>query len=592
MEELNLPYPVSDYPSDRVLLENDITVVETISDPALPQDVRDSMERHGEKTCLSVPLRFRGKGLGMLVLIETEAERAFTDAEREYARGLGEQAALALHNARLFENVKGLHLANLKALSAALTAKDVYTLGHTARVAAYAVLLAGELGWTAQGIRHLEEATYLHDIGKIAVSDRILLKSGPLTDEDWALMRQHPGVSAEIIQDLLEARYVAGVRHHHERFDGGGYPDGLAGHEIPEVARLLCVVDSYDAMSSRRVYRRSLTYEECLRELRDGSGTQFDPVMVEAFLRVLQRMDEQRRTLQAGADEAATRVSPSDHLAVFERGRGAGPEYRRVLAALQEARSAHPHAEMMVTEARVDELRCMIVVVSDDDPATVMEPGEVAFSDDLEIETFAGCPHEANVVYVDSWGVWLATAAPIRDGDAIVGLVAACALPEGLRLTETGSATDSAFAEILRSAAARQTRAELESMTDELTGLANHRRFQERLREEADAALAAEAELVLLFCDIDNFKRLNDRHGHLVGDEVLRRVAEVLGGSIRRGDVAARYGGDEFAVLLIGADGEQAAEVAERIRSARGRSGHRSRRRAPDHQHRHGRAPG
>ena len=155
-------------------------VVETISDLTLPADVRESMEYHGEKTCLTVPLSFGEERLGMLTLIETAAERVFADTELEFARGLGEQAAMAIHNARLFENVKRLHLGHLKALSSALTAKDYYTIGHTARVAAYAVLLAGELGWGEREVQQLEEATYLHDIGKIAVADRVLLKSGAL----------------------------------------------------------------------------------------------------------------------------------------------------------------------------------------------------------------------------------------------------------------------------------------------------------------------------------------------------------------------------------------------------------------------------
>ncbi|HEY5169434.1 MAG TPA: GAF domain-containing protein, partial [Thermoleophilia bacterium] len=167
--QLDQPYPLEDYPSDRALLAAGDLVVETVSDPALPEDVRESMEHHGEKTCLTVPLRYGDERLGMLTLLETAAEREFSEADLEFARGFAEQAAMALHNAQLFENVKGLHLGNLRALSSALTAKDFYTIGHTARVAAYAVLLAAELGWTPRAIQQLEEATYLHDIGKIAV---------------------------------------------------------------------------------------------------------------------------------------------------------------------------------------------------------------------------------------------------------------------------------------------------------------------------------------------------------------------------------------------------------------------------------------
>ena len=122
------------------------------------------------------------------------------------------------------------------------------------------------------------------------------------------------------------------------------------------------------------------------------------------------------------------------------------------------------------------------------------------------------------------------------------------------------------FAEIMRTAAARQTRAEIESMTDALTGLYNHRRFHELLTETLSGERADESEVALLFCDIDHFKQLNDRFGHLVGDDVLRRVSRILASSIRRGDVAARYGGDEFCVLLRGAGIDEALEVAERVR--------------------------
>ena len=567
-EDLDKPYPLDEYPSDRALLEAGDVVVETISDPALPDDVRESMEHHGEKTCLTVPLQFGGERLGMLTLVETAAERVFSESDLEFARGFAEQAAMAMHNAQLFENVKGLHLGNLRALSSALTAKDFYTIGHTARVAAYAVLLAAELGWTPRAIQQLEEATYLHDIGKIAVADRVLLKTGTLTDEEWALMKQHPIISAEIIEALLDDDYVAGVRHHHERWDGGGYPDGLAGEGIPLIARLLCLVDSYDAMSSRRVYRPALTYEECLAELRECSGTQFDPGMVEPFLRVLDCMAQQRDALKVAADAAAARIDAADHSVLREPEDAGRAEYARVLRVLRETRLAHSEVQTMLTEAPVDELRCMIVVDGDDDDATAVPVGEVIFCDDIEFETFAGRDNQANVVTVDRWGTWIAAAAPIRADDGkVVGLVAASRSPgDGLPAGVLGSAVSDTFSEIMHTAGARQTRAEIESMTDALTGLYNHRRFHELLRDTVEGARADDAEVAVLFCDIDHFKQLNDRHGHLVGDDVLRRVSRIMTASVRRGDVAARYGGDEFGVLLHGADIEKALEVAERIR--------------------------
>ena len=567
-QDLDKPYSLDEYPSDRVLLESGDLVVETISDLGLPDDVRQSMERHGEKTCLTVPLRFSGKRLGMLTLVETAAERTFTEADLEFARGFGEQAAMALHNAQLFENIKGMHLGNLRALSSALTAKDFYTIGHTARVAAYAVMLAAELGWPARAIQQLEEATYLHDIGKIAVSDRVLLKSGALTEEEWALMKQHPTISAEIIEALLDDDFVAGVRHHHERWDGGGYPDGLAGERIPLIARLLCLVDSYDAMSSRRVYRQALSAEQCLEELRRCSGTQFDPAMVEVFLRVLGRMAQQREVLQAAADEAAARIDAGDHVVLRQPEDAGKAEYARILRILRETRLSHAGVEAITTESPVDELRCMIVVDGDDDDTTAIATGDVEFADDLELETFAGRRSDANVVTVDRWGTWIGAAAPIRGDDgSVVGLVAASRSPrDGLPAGVLGSAVTDTFSQIMHTAGARQTRAEIESMTDALTGLYNHRRFHELLRDTVEGARTADGEVAMLFCDIDRFKQLNDRHGHLVGDDVLRRVSRIMVSCVRRGDVAARYGGDEFGVLLHSADMDTAMEVAERIR--------------------------
>jgi diguanylate cyclase (GGDEF)-like protein len=290
--------------------------------------------------------------------------------------------------------------------------------------------------------------------------------------------------------------------------------------------------------------------------------------MVDAFVRVLEKMDVRRQALETAAAEAAAGICAADHLALREPADRERSEYARVFAVLREARRAHPLVETMVSEARVDELRCMIVVDSDEDEETAVAIGEVAFSDDLEVETFAGRPHDTNVVFVDSRGTWLSAAAPIRGEDGmVVGLVSASKSPwEGLRSNAFRSAVSDTFAGMMRSAAARQTRAEIESMTDALTGLCNHRHFQECLREQVDAALLDDRDLALLFCDIDRFKMLNDRHGHLAGDDVLRRVGQVMAASVRRGDVAARYGGDEFAVLLFDADATHALEVAERIR--------------------------
>ena len=258
---------LADWSRDRLALESRSPVtITSFDDPRLTEMERADMRLYGQCSCLALPLVTRDRLLGVVDLLD-HVEREFTDDEIAMAEAVGQLVALALERAELYEQVRRLHLGNLRALSSALSAKDYYTLGHASRVAAYAAMLGRELGWPEERLEALENAAFLHDIGKIGVSDRVLLKAGPLTSEEWELVRQHPGISAEIVRPLFDEELVAGVRHHHERFDGHGYPDGLAGEEIPLVARAMCVVDCYDAMSCQRPYRQALSYEQCLAEL-------------------------------------------------------------------------------------------------------------------------------------------------------------------------------------------------------------------------------------------------------------------------------------------------------------------------------------
>jgi diguanylate cyclase (GGDEF)-like protein len=536
--------------------------------------------------------------IGALVLSRTGGG-PFSVRDLRLLEGLSAHLSLAVKNAGLFDNIRRLHLGNLKALSSALSAKDHYTIGHSARVAAYAVLLAMELGWSRAAIQEIEEIAYLHDIGKIAVSDRILLKPGVLTAEEWALMQQHPVISAEIVAPLLERDLVAGIRHHHERFDGTGYPDGLAGDAIPETARLLCVVDSYDAMSSKRTYRPALSYEECLAELVRCQGKQFDADMTAAFARVLNRLEAAGAVARAAASTAAARIDPREHALLGEAAlaggasadpaaasddgarRAEGAEgapatsgawaaaHARVSAVLRDVLAAHPQVRTLVTETPVDEQRCLIVVDSAADPEAGLPPGKVAFAADQELDVLTDRAPRSNVILVDGDGIWVSGVAAIRgEGGAIVGLVSARMAPaEAMPLSGLRSDAAAAFAELTRSAAERFTRAEIDAMTDALTGLYNHRHLQQELTDRVWAALGEGAELSLLFFDIDQFKELNDRFGHAEGDEVLKRVADIASHAIRQSDLAARYGGDEFAIVLAGTGRESALEVAERLRT-------------------------
>jgi putative nucleotidyltransferase with HDIG domain len=174
--------------------------------------------------------------------------------------------------------------ANLEALSATVDARDTYTAGHSRRVAAAAMVIARELDLSGEELDIVDQAALLHDIGKIGVPDAVLLKEGPLTAAEWVLMRSHPEEGARIIERLgyLDA-VVPGIRHHHERMDGRGYPDGLLGDEIPLAARIIHVADSLDAMTTKRLYREERSFEEALEEIRRGRGTDFCALCVDAF---------------------------------------------------------------------------------------------------------------------------------------------------------------------------------------------------------------------------------------------------------------------------------------------------------------------
>ena len=248
--------------------------------PASPEGVR---------SFLGVPLWTRSRFVGMLCLGGKKTGERFTRDDLALLSTLGSQAALAIYNAQLYEMREQALLDTITALAHAIESKDKYTINHCEKITGRAVALAQAMALPQQEIENIRLGSILHDVGKIGIPDAILNKPGKLTGEEYEIIKQHAVIGARIVQSVGALHEVAPiVRHHQERYDGSGYPDGLSGEEIPLGARIIAVVDAYGAMTEDRVYRKALGHHRAIEELKRCAGTQFDPMIVEAFIRLLE----------------------------------------------------------------------------------------------------------------------------------------------------------------------------------------------------------------------------------------------------------------------------------------------------------------
>ncbi len=244
------------------------------------------------KDAVSIPIMLKDKVLGVLNLNNHGSKpRSFNTKDLDFLTALSSQAATVINNAQLFEKLKNNYLSVIQALAAAIDAKDSYTHGHSARVAKYAVAIAKELSFSPEDIDDIEAAAYLHDVGKIGIPEKILSKPSGLTDEEFKIIKTHPQISARILAPVdFKSTVIPAVLHHHEHYNGRGYPDHLKGEQIPYEARIMAVADSYDAMTTNRPYRPPRDINWAQQELSRCSGSQFDPRIVNAFLKVLDHM--------------------------------------------------------------------------------------------------------------------------------------------------------------------------------------------------------------------------------------------------------------------------------------------------------------
>ena len=260
--------------------------------------VLNQMDIVGAVVC--IPSYFQDELLGILCLGKKRSGRPFKREELDFFVALASDVAMAVRNAQLIEKLneelaknKNLFIHTIEAIGKAIEAKDHYTKGHTERVTNLSLEIGKELmqdaslGLSKEFYENLRIAASLHDIGKIGVPEVILNKDGPLTKEEWQEMQRHPALGATILEPITELKEaILGIKYHHERYDGKGYPEGLSSHSIPLIAAVISVSDSFDAMASDRPYRKALSKELAIKEIEKLSGQQFHPLVVAAFLKL------------------------------------------------------------------------------------------------------------------------------------------------------------------------------------------------------------------------------------------------------------------------------------------------------------------
>jgi diguanylate cyclase (GGDEF)-like protein len=517
------------------------------------------------------------------------------------ARGLldsGEALREALRAIRLdSERSAGAYRAVVRSLAIALAARDGYTGDHSTFVHQLASAVCARLGLDDRQTAEVEATALLHDIGKIGVPDHVLNKRGALDESEWAVMREHPVIGERILLPLPELSAVAaGIRHAHERWDGTGYPDGLAGEAIPLASRIVLACDAFNALISDRPYRAALDVTEAKAELRRHAGTQFDPAVVDALEASL---DDQGRVIDAAPERAGVVTGgPVDAAAVdIRRLEGEVHALITVASAVATVETLDELVEIAAEEARqaitatsvaVSRFeaggRLMRVLVNVGDLADweVRRPADETYriddDDELRGLLLAGRSYVTSLddpdglaaehVLLRALGRHSAAAVPIVLGGKTWGELWACRNAGSPVFAERDVRVLEAIAGQVAAAVGRtELFARMADLAyrDALTGVGNRRALEERMELMVAEALESGSELAVLLCDLDNLKQLNDHRGHTAGDEALQRLAETLAAGAPGPELVYRIGGDEFCLLLPGHGWEQAKALGERV---------------------------
>jgi diguanylate cyclase (GGDEF)-like protein/putative nucleotidyltransferase with HDIG domain len=494
------------------------------------------------------------------------------------------------------EELAQLHRNTLETLALAIDARDQTTHMHLRRVQVYALAVGRELRLTDEELEALNVAALLHDIGKLGIPDHILLKPGSLTTPEWDKMKTHALIGAEMLTRMHFPELVTDiVKTHHEKWDGSGYPFGICGDDIPIGARILSAVDCLDALASDRPYRAALPLDEAMAMVRSQEAKSYDPAIISILQRRYIELDQLARGTVGHPPVEADRwqlhspaAAPNNIL-------------DPIVSARQETQLLQALASELAQAARLDEVAQAIHKSLSQKIGYDTLGIYIRRNAEMEAIYFLGA-HESlftkkTFPLAEGLSGWVAQHRnPILNGNVAVeccyannsqilyNLQTALAVPfegkggtagvitlyhmdrnafsqDDLRIMEAASLQIGPAIE----AALKFQNVEETAATDHLTGIPNARALALHLEQELKRAARENSRIGVLVCDLDGFKQVNDRFGHLTGDEVLRTVAQGLRDACRGYDYLARMGGDEFVVVLNGLQGDYSTQL-ERMR--------------------------
>ncbi|MEQ1763490.1 MAG: diguanylate cyclase, partial [Pyrinomonadaceae bacterium] len=489
-----------------------------------------------------------------------------------------------------------IHLATVEALATAIDARDQVGVGHVRRTQIYAVGLGRKMGLSELELDALQTGALLHDIGKLAVPDHILNKPGRLTQAEMEKTKIHSSVGASILEKVgFPGPVVPTVKYHHEFWDGSGYPEGLRGSQIPLTARILAVADAFDTLRGARPYRPAISREDACSFMRAGSGSQFDPKVVDLLVRNLREFEDEIATEGLQYDSDARTMDDVGNTSFVDQIKQANREVFTLYSLAREFGSVMSLDDILALFAeKVGEFvpydACGIFLLDDTrefaSPAHIAGPWSSVLSG-MHVRVGEGATGYAlkknkSIENVDPAMDLLFAAPedakefrtmisrPLIAEDRVIGAVSVYSRSldqyqdEHVRLLETVSkiAGDAIAKSLLHAEAATH------ASTDPITSLPNARALRLEFDKEVKRAIRSDSSFQILMLDLDGFKAVNDNYGHKVGDQLLTALGGVIRNELRDYDFLARYAGDEYIALIPDTDADNVRELCKRIQAA------------------------